>query len=275
MDKSLFEAISRSFGASRTRRGMLALLAGLAATAPGPRAEARSKKKRKRGRLSRGQVTAASVSASPLVTEGDSDAERMIVLAASDVVPLWDHTDLTLALHADGNVEPEYVATVRQAIAIWSGVLARHFAGLVTLTDVTDDHKRAVKADMRVHLKRDWAGVFLIGMAKCNGQKCQNLFVKSDWPESSWSRDLEYIVVSPELAGQVALHELGHALGLGHAQPLLTTDDIMGYGFLPWFHWPPREPVLSRCGLRALDTVFAWRVEGTAPRRPTDAQIVC
>jgi hypothetical protein len=61
----------------------------------------------------------------------------------------------------------------------------------------------------------------------------------------------------------------------GHALPLLTTDDIMGYGFLPWFHWPPREPVLSRCGLRALDTVFAWRVEGTAPRRPTDAQIVC
>jgi len=33
--------------------------------------------------------------------------------------------------------------------------------------------------------------------------------------------------------------------------------------------------VISTCDLKAFDEIFAWRVEGTAPRRPTVAEIVC
>ena len=51
----------------------------------------------------------------------------------------------------------------------------------------------------------------------------------------------------PEYLGWVTLHELGHALGLGHATNLLESTDLMGYG------WPDLgDPVLSNCDLDAL-----------------------
>ena len=53
--------------------------------------------------------------------------------------------------------------------------------------------------------------------------------------------------MTPEYLGWVTLHELGHALGLGHATNLLESTDLMGYG------WPDRgDPVLSDCDLDAL-----------------------
>jgi hypothetical protein len=69
----------------------------------------------------------------------------------------------------------------------------------------------------------------------------------------------------------VTLHELGHVLGLGHAEPLEQTNDLMGYG------WPDPvdHPVLSPCDLRTLEVVFAWAFAGTDPYPPTVDSVSC
>ena len=60
------------------------------------------------------------------------------------------------------------------------------------------------------------------------------------------------------------------ALGLGHAEPILTTSDLMGYG------WPDLgEPVLSDCDIDALAFVFAWALEGSDPYPPAEGPYDC
>ena len=65
----------------------------------------------------------------------------------------------------------------------------------------------------------------------------------------------------------MTLHELGHALGLGHATNLLESTDLMGYG------WPEfGDPVLSQCDVDALAFVFAWALEGAEPYPPAEVR---
>ena len=120
-------------------------------------------------------------------------------------------------------------------------------------------HRRQRRAaDIVVHYVPTAGGVVFGGYAICGDHGCPNILVRSDLPPS-----LDRDPYDPEYLGWVTLHELGHALGLGHATNLLESTDLMGYG------WPDYgEPVLSDCDVDALAYVFAWALNGTAPEPP-------
>jgi hypothetical protein len=278
MNEDRFGTVLRLLGTDRTRRGVIAALAGFGLAAL-PTLTGAGKKKRKASRAPKAssvQIAAASVPSNDLVLEGVSDADRIMVFASSTdpvLTPLWDHTDLTVTVRAAGNHDPAMVAALHQAVAIWSQALDRHFIGKITMTDITADHE-ANKADIFLRLTHNGNSKYS-GLALCGDDECKHVLVKSEFPPSSVKETSAPLDFTPEVVGQIAVHELGHALGLGHAQPIYTTDDIMGYGFLPWVVADLHTPVLSTCDLKVLDAVFAWVAEGSEPRRPTVSEIVC
>ena len=194
----------------------------------------------------------------------ESDAEALVVL--NDFWPTrywWDHTDLTVAVQAHPSATSEQLAAIHDAIATWSDVLDDCFDGLITLTDVTGVSGR--KADIVVHYVPTAGGVVFGGYAICGSGKCPNIIVRSDLPPS-----LDREPYDPEYLGWVTLHELGHALGLGHATNLLESTDLMGYG------WPELgDPVLSQCDVDALAYVFAWALGGADPVPPGPGPYDC
>ena len=190
----------------------------------------------------------------------ESDAVSLEILA--DYYPgyWWDHTDITVAVQAAPNVRARHLAAVHEAIVTWDDVLREEFDDLITLTDITDRVRAKHKADIVVHYVPHAGGVVFAGYAVCGDHKCPNILVDSDFPASS-DRD----PYTPKYLGQITLHELGHALGLGHATNLLESTDLMGYG------WPDLgEPVMSDCDMDALRYVFAWAFEGSDPYPPPE-----
>ncbi len=193
----------------------------------------------------------------------ESDAEGLEILSNYYPGYWWDHTDLTIAAQFHPRATPEQQAAIREAIATWSATLLDCFDGLITLTDVTGQQRQA--ADIVVHYVPTAGGVVFGGYAICGDHGCPNILVRSDLPPS-----LDREPYDPEYLGWVTLHEVGHALGLGHATNLLESTDLMGYG------WPDLgDPVLSDCDLDALAFVFAWALAGSDPHPPAAGPYDC
>jgi hypothetical protein len=140
-------------------------------------------------------------------------------------------------------------------------VLQECFDGLITLTQVDSRQE----ADIVVHYVAHAGGAVFAGYAVCGDHGCPNILVSSEAPPSGGQEPY-----SPELLGWITLHEVGHALGLGHATNLEESTDLMGYG------WPDLgDPVLSDCDVDALAFVFAWALEGEDPHPPAEGPYDC
>ena len=192
----------------------------------------------------------------------ESDAEALVIIsnyAGYQNQYWWDHANLTIAVQAHPRATEEQLDALHAAIATWSEVLLDCFDGLITLTDVTGEQPSEQRAaDIVVHFVPHAGGAVFSGQAVCGTHGCPNILVSSQAPPS-WGQG----PYSPELIEWIALHEIGHTLGLGHTTNLFESTDLMGYG------WPSLgDPVLSDCDIDALAFIFAWALEGSEPRPP-------
>jgi hypothetical protein len=81
------------------------------------------------------------------------------------------------------------------------------------------------------------------------------VWMKSDYP-GQLREPVEYFYMT-------VLHEIGHVLGLAHAAPLLTSNDLMAYGeFIADPESP--DPVLSQCDVDALAATWTAYLAGQA-----------
>ncbi len=213
----------------------------------------------------KGSTSTAELSA-PTCTMPTSNADGLEILNTYYPGYWWDHLDLTIAVQAAPNVSAAHLAAVHDAIAAWDDVLRTCFDDGITLTDVTDSRASEQQAaDIVVHYVPRAGGVSFGGYAICGDHGCPNVLVRSDLPKGIGGR-----VYTPEYLGWVTLHEVGHALGLGHATNLEESTDLMGYG------WPDfGDPVLSQCDIDGLAFVFAWAIEGGSPHPPADGPFDC
>ncbi|MHA7261695.1 zinc metalloprotease [Arthrobacter sp. TMN-37] len=174
----------------------------------------------------------------------------------------WSTTELTIGITATSKVDPAQFTAVEQAVETWQQTLQDCLGGAVTLNYVPVVPSKRAQIDIVINLVPNAGGAHHGGMAVCNPSGC-NLQVGYIGPRG------RYTTIDPvaptSYTYSLALHEIGHALGLGHTTNLYeSVTDVMGYG---WNDDSGRVPI-SQCNVDALAYIWAWALNGTEPAEP-------
>jgi hypothetical protein len=212
----------------------------------------------------------------PVVTYGSSAADTTSVAVLSGLPGYknsfwWDHTNLTVSVRASNSVDTDKLNALYAAITVWHHKLESEFDGAISLTEVTKGPKSA-QPDIILRYVPHAGGTQWGGVADCGVQKCLNVIVGSESPNGHADEpdfgDFDALRVE-----RTAIHELGHALGLGHAAPLETSTDLMGYGWA--IPDPDLIPVLSDCDIAGIRAAFGWYFANEPPHPATVSSVTC
>jgi hypothetical protein len=173
---------------------------------------------------------------------------------------VWDHAEVSVAVDRDVGDRDMWLDAVEQAIRVWNDLLGSSDVGGLRFKLVGGQ-----RAEVIVDLRR--FTLLSVGSAQPftktrDGCTLRGVAVRVG---TGALDKLSFRRFTPDSIRTIALHELGHALGLAHAH---KPSDLM----YPSLTQIPNGP--SDLDRKALETAYEWLDEGRGVRCPGEGQVV-